>query len=179
MSRAQAIAELSQLHVEYCPILDALLAAPSGTVDAIVADEQRLGKRISDLGPVAFGPPKGARLKIMRPFKEEELDPNARHWLEERRWHNEPHKIAVLCCAVRSHRLGKYLDGVDTEGRSNFSVRALKMWAAIEAKDGPPKGHGAKAARYSVIAGKLECSPDTVKQALQREQRKRKGTVPK
>jgi len=171
VSRAQAIAELSGLHGKYCPILDALLAATEETLDALLAEHQRIGDRICDLGPVAFGPRKGGRLVIMKPAKDEELG-SVLLWLVGQRWLNEDHRIAVVVCAVRSHRLGKYLDGADTEGVTNFAARAREMYAAIAAKRGEPVKGDTKADRYREIADDLRCSYNTVKTAIQREARK-------
>jgi hypothetical protein len=113
-SARQALHTVSDLHVEYCPILDKLLSATGDNVDEVVANEQRLGERIWDEGKKAFGKIDGNRLHMFNPFSEEEkqfLD----QLYSQRVWLSDEHWRAAQGCFVRSARLGRYIDEAEGE----------------------------------------------------------------
>jgi hypothetical protein len=174
-SQRQAVAELARLHPEYCAMIDKLLPATDDNVVAVVAEEVRLGKRICDLGPKAFGAAKGARLKTMRPSRDKEWA-DVRGFLAAGRGLSEEHCIAIYACAVRSYRLGLYLDESKSEREPGVMARAAILYAERVAALGRPLKRGEKAKLNSEVAAEIDCEPDTVKQAILRSQ---KGTVPK
>ena len=170
----QALRELAGLHIEYCPLLDALMEADETTVGGIVAKEQRLGERIWTLAKIAFDPAAGGRLHMLRPIQGNEIDPAARNWLGQGLAFDPAHFQAVQCCAVRAHRLGILLNGAGVERTPDAMKQAWDMWCEMIEDDGPPTVRGEKAKRIRGIAAELGIKENTVKKAVQR-----KGTVPK
>lgn len=100
----QATARCSELYVDYCPLLDQLVAATPDNVDTIVAEEQRLAKKIWTLGYIAFGLNRGATLEMLKHDYDEVEEIHNVDWL------NEAHRKALIGCCVRSKRLKKLLD---------------------------------------------------------------------
>lgn len=84
----QAVAELSHLYVEYCPIVDALVNVAPEDIEEFIAEETRLGKRIWAMGYVAFGP--------------------VSNFILSGRCLSEAHRIVLIAATVRSKRLGEY-----------------------------------------------------------------------
>ena len=97
------VAQLEELHAAYCPLLDELLSATPDTVGALVAKEKQLGEQIWTVAGIAYGPRALARLKYLKPKPHECAD--IAKWLLAAAWLNEEHRVAVITCCVRAHRL--------------------------------------------------------------------------